>query len=330
MYTRLLMILMILLIALNLISFAAYGMDKHKAKTNQWRIPERVLLLLAFLGSLGALLGMKVFRHKTQKKKFTVTVPLFFLLKMILICGVIYLILTRAVYPAGNVDEALSTTDTVTVSEIEEGYFFDGPGEEVAYIFYPGALVETEAYAPLMKTLAEGGVDCFLMDMPLHLALFNMDAAESILESDEYHYTSYYFGGHSMGGAAAAMYAETYLAETGISEGETENTADENKSGGSLAGLILLASYSTKDYTGTGLSALVIYGDCDEVVNMEKIQAGREYFDANLYTEVVISGGNHAGFGNYGNQAGDGTATISGEEQIRETAEAIFSHCVNN
>lgn len=70
-------IVIIYLLAINIITFAAYGIDKWKAKHNKWRISEMTLILLAFIGgALGALVGMKVFRHKTQHWKFRIIVPL--------------------------------------------------------------------------------------------------------------------------------------------------------------------------------------------------------------------------------------------------------------
>lgn len=70
------------LIAINLIAFLAFGIDKRKAQKGAWRIKEATLLGLAVIGgSIGALLGMKVFRHKTKHKKFTVGVPAIFLLQ---------------------------------------------------------------------------------------------------------------------------------------------------------------------------------------------------------------------------------------------------------
>ena len=73
------------LIGLNLLSFALYGIDKAKAKQGAWRIPEKTLLLAALLGgSLGALLGMEVFRHKTKHWKFKLLVPLFLILHIAL------------------------------------------------------------------------------------------------------------------------------------------------------------------------------------------------------------------------------------------------------
>lgn len=64
------------LIAINAITFITYGIDKWKARKNKWRIPESILLLLAvFGGSIGAFLGMRVWRHKTMHKKFKYGIP---------------------------------------------------------------------------------------------------------------------------------------------------------------------------------------------------------------------------------------------------------------
>ena len=77
--------ILLLLAAVNLRAFALYGIDKLKAKKGAWRIPESTLLLVAFLGgSLGALLGMELFRHKTKHAKFRILVPLFLILHIAL------------------------------------------------------------------------------------------------------------------------------------------------------------------------------------------------------------------------------------------------------
>ena len=71
------------LLAVNLLTFISYGIDKWKARRNRWRIPEATLLLLAALGgSIGALLAMKMFRHKTQHKKFRYGVPIILLVQL--------------------------------------------------------------------------------------------------------------------------------------------------------------------------------------------------------------------------------------------------------
>ncbi len=197
---------------------------------------------------------------------------------------------------------ALENTDSVTVRETSNYILFDGPGSESAYIFYPGAKVETESYAPLMQKIAENGMDTFLVKMPFRLAFFGLNRADEIME-EQTEYTSWYIGGHSLGGAMAASYAAKHLDV--------------------LDGAILLAAYPTAPLAADGFRVLSVYGSADLVLNMENFENGRQYMPEN-YTEVIIDGGNHAGFGNYGEQKGDGVAEISSEEQQTQTAEAVF------
>ena len=71
---------------MSLIAFAAFGLDKYKAKTNRWRISEKTLFLLALLGGgVGAYLGMKVFHHKTRHKQFAIGLPLIMIVQLGLI-----------------------------------------------------------------------------------------------------------------------------------------------------------------------------------------------------------------------------------------------------
>ena len=65
------------LAAVNLVTFTVYGVDKAKARRGAWRVPEKTLFLLPLLGgSVGALLGMLVFRHKTKHWYFVWGIPL--------------------------------------------------------------------------------------------------------------------------------------------------------------------------------------------------------------------------------------------------------------
>ena len=74
------------LIVINIVTFLVYGIDKLKAKQGSWRISEATLLILAVIGgSIGALLGMKVWRHKTMHKKFKYGLPLILIIQIILI-----------------------------------------------------------------------------------------------------------------------------------------------------------------------------------------------------------------------------------------------------
>ncbi len=79
------------LLMVNLLAFALYAIDKRKARKQRWRIAESILLCIAFLGgSLGAYIAMAVFHHKTLHKKFTICVPLFLLLQVCAIVGLLY------------------------------------------------------------------------------------------------------------------------------------------------------------------------------------------------------------------------------------------------
>lgn len=87
-------VLILYLIAVNLFAFFLYGADKRRAKKGRRRIRERTLLLAAvFGGSVGALLGMRVFHHKTLHRKFTVGVPAILILQLILAAA--YFVLTN-------------------------------------------------------------------------------------------------------------------------------------------------------------------------------------------------------------------------------------------
>lgn len=84
-------IILIYLAAITLVTFAVYGIDKRKTRLNRWRIPESNLLLLAVLGgSIGALLAMKVWHHKTRHKKFSFGVPAILILQIALVLFLYY------------------------------------------------------------------------------------------------------------------------------------------------------------------------------------------------------------------------------------------------
>ena len=170
------------------------------------------------------------------------------------------------------------------------------------FIFYPGGKVDHNAYIPLMQACAENGVLCVIVEMPFRLAVLDMNAADGIPEQFP-EITEWYIGGHSLGGAMAASYVE----------GNTDR----------YAGLVLLGAYSTADLSDTDLDVLSIYGSEDGVMNREKHAECLENLPDNA-TEVVIDGGCHAYFGMYGEQEGDGTPSLTVQEQIRYTADAIL------
>ena len=80
------------LVIMNLAAFIAMGVDKSKAKRGAWRIPEKTLFLLSFLGgSIGSLAGMYTFRHKTRHMKFVIGMPAILIVHLIAAGILIYM-----------------------------------------------------------------------------------------------------------------------------------------------------------------------------------------------------------------------------------------------
>lgn len=75
------------LIFINMIAFIIFGIDKWKAVHDRWRISEKLLFILAMIGgSVGAILGMRFFHHKTKHKSFTIGIPVILILQVLCIC----------------------------------------------------------------------------------------------------------------------------------------------------------------------------------------------------------------------------------------------------
>ena len=210
-------------------------------------------------------------------------------------------------YPADTeAMEAFAPAAPVVSEEWKDGTVVirpEGRDTIAGLIFYPGGKVEHTAYTPLMEALASEGILCVLVEMPFRLAVLDVNAAEGIPEAFP-EAERWYMGGHSLGGSMAASYLASH----------TED----------FDGLILLGSYSTADLSGSGLSVLSVYGSEDGVMNREKYDGYRPNLPEG-FAEVIIEGGNHAYFGAYGEQDGDGTATVTPAEQLRQTAEAILT-----
>ena len=235
-----------------------------------------------------------------QKKTYTISLTIVATLMITVSACVFYL---TDYYEADDeaIELAIDGISTVAEYELRDGVTvfeplsYSGQG----FIFYPGGKVEAEAYTPLLYKLAERGVLCVLVEMPCNLAIFNPNAAESIINDIPIVY-EWYIGGHSLGGSMAASYAAS----------NPEH----------IAGIILLASYSTEDVRD--IPVLSMFGSNDGVLNFAKY----EQYLSNLpefFNEEIILGGNHASFGYYGDQKGDGEATISREAQIDYTVYCI-------
>ena len=175
----------------------------------------------------------------------------------------------------------------------------------IGIIFYPGGKVEYTAYIPLLAELAEQGYDCYIPKMPCNLAVFGVNRADDVIE-DHSDVKEWYLAGHSLGGAMASSYAA--------------------KNSDKLTGIIFLGAYPASDISQSKLSMLSIVGTKDQVVNREKYETNKSMAPQGAVYKT-LEGGNHADYGDYGAQKGDGEATITREEQIQQTAEWMEAFC---
>lgn len=187
-------------------------------------------------------------------------------------------------------------------------------------VLYPGGLVDAAAYITIASEIASRGIPVVIARFTSNLAVTNPDAALTLVR-DSGLASRWVIAGHSLGGAMAAdcLY----------------------RNPGFFEGLVLLASYPPEaaDLSGRDTPVLSLAGGNDMIAAVSDIQ---DSFDrlppvtiaaspqpdftldggpASIFH--IIEGGNHAGFGNYGPQAGDGTAEITTERQWEITADYI-------
>ena len=243
-----------------------------------------------------AILATKLIAKKVRMKRFfkvmsTTTIALVIMLAVSLGYLSIY-------YHADST--ANISVDKVHVGKIKGGYFFDGPGEDTALIFYQGAKVDALAYAPLMTSLAENGIDCFLADIPFRIAMLGSNIADEFMSA--YSYDTWIAAGHSMGGLVISNYAAAH--------------ADQ------IDSLVLLGSYPGCEIPDC-ISLYSIYGTEDGCLNRDAYEEAKKFWPSDSY-EYAIEGGNHAQYANYGPQSGDLEPTITAKEQQDITVNIIL------
>jgi len=198
--------------------------------------------------------------------------------------------------------QAAYNTQGVSIGDKDSYLAVTRSDASIGFVFYPGARVAPEAYlAKLVPVVRAAPVNVYIARMPLSLAIFKVNAADDIIAANP-SITKWYVGGHSLGGAMACRYADSHA----------------NK----LVGVVLEASYCDQDITQSKLAVLQIVGDKDPLVTEDKLQK----WDKNLPSDVqkeVIAGGNHAEFGDYGMQSGDGVATLDNQEFGRQLQDIL-------
>lgn len=194
--------------------------------------------------------------------------------------------------------EAISIADTM---EKADGNLYFRGDSKTGLIIYPGGKVDEKAYSVLAKGLNEHGYTVAIAKAQLHLSIFNSNLAQPIIENNP-QIDEWVIVGHSLGGTSASIYTEKHPEK--------------------IKGLVFLGSYPYKDLSKEDIFALSITGSNDHVMNKEKAEKSKGYYPINTHFEI-IQGGNHAGFGNYGTQKGDGASEITIQEQQSQTINLI-------
>jgi hypothetical protein len=223
---------------------------------------------------------------------------------------VVFLVWAHTLY-AGERPESLEAwtdpeitirhTDTSFVIEPAEG------GSDVGLVFIPGAQVDPSAYLwKLSGIVSETGATVVITEPTLNLAFFDQRPL-STFTSEAPDVSEWYVGGHSLGGVRACQ-----LAEAG-----TDAAAEPE-----VVGLVLFGSYCANDLSGSGMPVLSISGSEDGLSTPTKI-ADAAHLLPDTAVFVEIEGLNHAGFGSYGPQSGDGEASV-GRSEVRSQLAALL------
>lgn len=212
---------------------------------------------------------------------------------------------------ARDVDAATFESDSKVTVSVSPGAVAFTPNADTAgvgLLFYPGALADPDAYAPMARAVAEAGYEVILVELPFRLAPFERhrtalaERTRTIIETNSRR--AWVIGGHSKGGKLAAQFARDHASV--------------------LAGLLLVGTSHPRedDLSRLTLDVTKVYGTEDGLASEEEV----DRFGSNLPETTHwtrIEGGNHAQFGWYGWQIGDGRAQITRTEQQAATVRAI-------
>ncbi len=226
-----------------------------------------------------------------------------------LLIGLILAILGFAVWaamPLRAAPEALAalrSDEAVIVTE--DRFIAFAPANQrpagTGFIFYPGGHVEARAYAAPLRQIAAGGYLAVLVPVRFNLAFFDINAAEPVLAAYP-EIEHWVIGGHSLGGVAASIFARGHP---------------------QISGLVLWASYPPDDsLRGSDLRVLSMYGTQD-MGGVEQFVQSRSLLPEDAQF-VVIEGGNHSQFGDYGLQPGDHPAQIPPLDQQSLAVQAVI------
>lgn len=216
--------------------------------------------------------------------------------------GLVAMLLYLRPHPASSAAiDAMAGTDRVTVTDSSTRIRLQPTGEAstTGVVFYPGALVDPRAYVPNLLPLAEAGYPVVILKLPYDLAILDPGGAQAVMDANP-DVERWVVGGHSLGGVMAASVA--------------------GRDDARIQGLLLWGSFPNSSIADrTGLEVTSIFGSEDGLTTPADIERTKDRLPPDTVF-VEVDGGNHAFFGDYGEQGGDGMATITREqaqEQIR-------------
>ncbi|WP_265457872.1 alpha/beta hydrolase [Enterococcus sp. HY326] len=228
------------------------------------------------------------------------------LLAIVLVFAGGFLYLEKSTYSAST---AAVNAEQVS-QESKDYYYFAAPEKSsINLIFYQGALVEADSYSIWAEQVAQAGYNVYLLKLPLNLAVLGENAAEKIIEENPA--DTYILAGHSLGGVMASRFTANHLDQ--------------------VAGMIYLASYPDEkgSLATSDLPVLSLTASDDGVLDWDNYEAAKEYLPSDTNYQSIV-GGNHAGFGSYGEQKGDNLAEMSNGEQQIEVATMLIQWLQEN
>lgn len=281
-----------------------------------------VLGLIAIVWSIGSLaIGDRLDRegdpehpaHRTSRQvlrrahwRIVFAVPLLVLAFLL----VVLLTYARPLVATPTATAALRSANQVRIADRPSWYELipvreDPTGENIkpttGLMFTPGARIDSRAYAHVLRPLAEAGYLVVVLKEPFGFPLLDADHGRKVLDVHP-EISAWVVGGHSLGGITAATLAD---------EDERVN------------GLVLFASYPADNVVRTDLKAVSISGTADGLTTPGDIDASKGKLPPDT-SYVVIDGAVHSSFGDYGDQSGDGTATIDRSAAQREITKATL------
>lgn len=223
-------------------------------------------------------------------------------LSSLLVTVVSFLTWFHIVFPAER-DATLEVfrDDSIQVTEVEGSIVMaarDG-ATQTGILYFPGARVNPYSYLYPLSEVAASGVTVVIMDPLMNMALFDTRSLDE-LASAAPEVTQWVLSGHSLGGVRACMLANHP----------------------SVTGLVLMGSYCANDVSDLDIPVVQVLASNDGLIDQEALEGSAAWLPAST-TTIILEGANHASFGTYGEQPGDGSATLT-RQQVREALTAVF------